>query len=162
MSSSIHARFARYALMTAEELGLNAEQLDMVRRGGLMHDIGKLAIPEAILFKPDRLTDQEYEIIKEHVTIGSELLDDFDTLKSVALSVRHHHERWDGNGYPDGLEAEEIPLEARILALGRLRGSHGVRPPVPHRHGRRRDSSGGQVAIGASSSIQTSWMPSAA
>ncbi len=113
-----HSRqVARYAVMTAEEMGLDRDHLNMVRRAGLMHDIGKLAIPEAILFKPDRLTDEEYEIIKEHVTIGADLLDDFVTLQSVAFSVRHHHERWDGNGYPDRLAGEEIPVEARILAL---------------------------------------------
>ena len=113
-----HSRqVARYAVLTAEELGLTDDHIRMVRRGGLMHDIGKLAIPEAILFKPDRLTQEEYEIVKEHVTIGADLLDDFGTLQSVAHSVRHHHERWDGHGYPDGLEGEEIPIEARILAL---------------------------------------------
>lgn len=108
---------ARYAVLTAEELGLDTDHVKLVRRGGLMHDIGKLAIPEAILFKPDRLTEEEYEIVKEHVTIGADLLDDFGTLQSVANSVRHHHERWDGRGYPDGLAGEEIPVEARILAL---------------------------------------------
>jgi HD-GYP domain-containing protein (c-di-GMP phosphodiesterase class II) len=83
----------------------------------LIHDIGKLAIPEAILFKPGRLTADEYEVIKEHVTVGADLLDDFQSLQSVGTFVRHHHERYDGRGYPDGLKGEEIPLEARILAL---------------------------------------------
>ena len=113
-----HSRqVARYAVLTAEEMGLSVDHVRLVRRAGLMHDIGKLAIPEAILFKPDRLTEEEYEIVKEHVTIGADLLDDFVTLQSVAGSVRHHHERYDGMGYPDGLAGEEIPIEARILAL---------------------------------------------
>jgi putative nucleotidyltransferase with HDIG domain len=89
----------------------------LVYQAGLIHDIGKLAIPEAILFKPGRLTNDEYEVIKEHVTVGADLLDDFQSLQRVGSFVRHHHERYDGRGYPDGLAGEAIPLEARILAL---------------------------------------------
>ena len=113
-----HSRHvARYAALVAEELGMSAERAHLVYQAGLIHDIGKLAIPEAILFKPGRLTAEEYEVIKEHVTVGADLLDDFRSLQSVGNFVRHHHERFDGRGYPDGLKGEEIPLEARILAL---------------------------------------------
>jgi len=113
-----HSRHvARYAAIIAQELGLTQPQIHLVYQAGLIHDIGKLAIPEAILFKPGRLTQDEYEVIKEHVTVGADLLNDFQSLQSVATFVRYHHERYDGRGYPDGLKGDEIPLEARILAL---------------------------------------------
>ena len=113
-----HSRHvARYAALVAEELGLSPARIHLVYQAGLIHDIGKLAIPEAILFKPGRLTDDEYEVIKEHVTVGADLLDDFESLQRVGRFVRHHHERFDGQGYPDRLQGENIPLEARILAL---------------------------------------------
>ncbi len=82
-----------------------------------MHDIGKLAIPEVILFKPDRLTPEEYALVKDHVTVGADLLAEFPTLHNISAFVRYHHERYDGQGYPDGLSGKQIPLEARILAL---------------------------------------------
>lgn len=113
-----HSRHvARYAALTAAELGLSPERVELVRQAGLMHDIGKLAVPEAILFKPDFLTPEEYEIVKDHSTIGADLLADFHTLRNVSTFVRYHHERFDGKGYPHQLMGEEIPLEARILAL---------------------------------------------
>lgn len=113
-----HSRHvARYAALMAEQLGFDAARVHLVYQAGLIHDIGKLAIPEAILFKPGRLTNDEYEVIKEHVTVGADLLDDFQSLQSVAKFVRHHHERYDGRGYPDRLAGEDIPIEARILAL---------------------------------------------
>ncbi|HXF64164.1 MAG TPA: diguanylate cyclase [Caldilineaceae bacterium] len=113
-----HSRHvARYAVLTATELGLSPAQVELVRQAGLMHDIGKLAIPEAILFKPDFLTPEEYEIVKDHSTIGADLLSDFRTLRHIAAFVRHHHERYDGLGYPDGLSGDQIPIESRILAL---------------------------------------------
>jgi putative nucleotidyltransferase with HDIG domain len=113
-----HSRHvARYAALTAAELGLPPAAVELVYQAGLMHDIGKLAIPEAILFKPGRLTDEEYAVIKDHVVIGADLLNDFRSLQRIALYVRHHHEHYDGRGYPDGLTGETIPVEARILAL---------------------------------------------
>lgn len=113
-----HSRHvARYAALVAKELGLSPARVHLTYQAGLIHDIGKLAIPEAILFKPGRLTNDEYEVIKEHVTVGADLLDDFQSLQRVGIFVRHHHERFDGRGYPDHLKGEDIPLEARILAL---------------------------------------------
>lgn len=113
-----HSRHvARYAALTAAELGLPPQRVELVRQAGLMHDIGKLAVPEAILFKPDFLTPEEYDIVKDHSTIGADLLGDFRTLRAVSTFVRHHHERYDGHGYPQQLTGEQIPLEARILAL---------------------------------------------
>ena len=108
---------ARYAVLTAKELGLPPDRIELVRRAGLMHDIGKLAIPEVILFKPDRLTPEEHHLVKDHVTVGADLLAEFRTLEGISTFVRYHHERYDGEGYPDGLPGEAIPLEARILAL---------------------------------------------
>ena len=113
-----HSRHvARYAALTATALELPPDAIELIYQAGLMHDIGKLAIPEAILFKPGRLSDDEYEVIKDHVVIGADLLGDFRSLQRIALFVRHHHERYDGRGYPDGLSGETIPIEARILAL---------------------------------------------
>ncbi len=113
-----HSRHvARYAALTAAQLGLSPQRVELVRRAGLMHDIGKLAVPEAILFKPDFLSPEEYAIVKDHSVIGADLLSDFHTLRNVATYVRHHHERYDGHGYPQQLAGDKIPLEARILAL---------------------------------------------
>jgi putative nucleotidyltransferase with HDIG domain len=113
-----HSRHVgRYAALVATELGLPPARVQLIYQAGLIHDIGKLAIPEAILFKPGRLTTEEYEVIKDHVTVGADLLNDFQSLQSIAASVRYHHERYDGRGYPEGLAGENIPLEARILAL---------------------------------------------
>lgn len=111
------AKVADYATAIALELGLSAERVEQVRQAGFLHDIGKIAISEQILHKPDRLTDEEYEIIKTHATIGADFLETSQSLRHLAPFVRHHHERWDGRGYPDGLRGTRIPLEARILAV---------------------------------------------
>jgi len=108
---------ARYAVLTAKEMGLSPDKIELLRRAGLMHDIGKLAIPEVILFKPGHLTLEEYHLVQDHVTVGADLLAEFQTLNNISSFVRHHHERYDGQGYPDRLIGEQIPLEARILAL---------------------------------------------
>ena len=89
----------------------------MIRIAGLLHDIGKLAIPEAILDKPGRLDDEEYRLIKEHPVRGYEILQDIPGFDGVLQAVRGHHERWDGGGYPDGLSGEDIPLIARIIMI---------------------------------------------
>jgi len=104
-----------YATAIARELGLTGARLKQVRQAGLLHDIGKIAIPEQILHKPSKLTNEEYAIIKTHVTIGADLLEPSQGLRHLAPFVRYHHERWDGRGYPAGLHGEDIPLEARIL-----------------------------------------------
>lgn len=113
-----HSRHvARYARLMAQQLGLDPQRVDLIYQAGLVHDIGKLAIPEAILFKPGRLTPAEYAIVKDHVAVGADLLDNFPSLHPIAAIVRYHHERFDGSGYPAGLQGEAIPLESRILAL---------------------------------------------
>jgi putative nucleotidyltransferase with HDIG domain len=111
------AQVAIYAVDIATELGLPLKQIEVIRQSAFLHDIGKLAIPEAILHKPTKLTDVEYEFVKKHTDIGADLLASTEGLKHLAPCVRHHHERWDGTGYPLGLAGEEIPLEARILNL---------------------------------------------
>lgn len=108
---------ARYAVLTATELGLSPDRIDYIRKAGLLHDIGKLGIPETILFKPAGLNDEEYEIIKEHVNIGADLIYGCHSLRMLIPFVKYHHERYDGRGYPVGLAGKNIPLEARILNL---------------------------------------------
>ena len=108
---------SRYAVCIAQEMGLPEVQIETIRKVGLLHDIGKLGVREEILFKPDRLTAEEFKLVKEHVTIGAELVRGCHSLEPVVPFVLHHHEWFDGQGYPNGLAGEEIPLEARILSL---------------------------------------------
>ena len=82
-----------------------------------MHDIGKIIVPRSILNKTGKLTREEYEIVKRHTLKGYEILMEVDGMEEIAKIVKHHHERWDGNGYPDGLREEQIPFESRILAI---------------------------------------------
>ncbi len=108
---------ARYATLIAEEMALPAPQIKLVRKAGLLHDIGKLGIPEAILFKPDTLTEAEYNKVKQHAAMGADILGISHTLQALMPIVRHHHERFDDGGHPDGLGGRDIPLEARILSI---------------------------------------------
>lgn len=109
------AQVAIYAVAVATEMGLPPQQVELIRQAAYLHDIGKLSIPEAILHKPGKLTEIEYGFVKKHTDIGAELLASVEGLKHLAPFVRHHHERWDGHGYPASLAGEQIPLEARIL-----------------------------------------------
>ncbi len=108
---------SRYAVCMAEELGLPQEQIDSIRKAGLLHDIGKLGVREEILFKPDRLTAEEFKIVKEHVVIGAELVQGCHSLVPLVPFILYHHEWYNGKGYPHGLAGGEIPLEARILSV---------------------------------------------
>jgi len=110
-------RVSKMSVLFATELGLDQGTIDKIRTGGLLHDIGKSGIPDAVLLKKGRFTDQEFSIMKAHPGIGDSILKHMDTLTEERLMVRHHHERWDGNGYPDKLKAEEIPLTARIVCV---------------------------------------------
>ncbi len=109
---------ARYALFLADRLGLDADLRRTLQVAGLLHDIGKIGIPDTILRKPGPLTPEEYDIVKQHVALGDMIVRDLPNLELVRGGVRHHHERWDGHGYLDRLIGEEIPLIARILAVG--------------------------------------------
>jgi putative nucleotidyltransferase with HDIG domain len=110
-------RVQRIAIAIGEELRLEEQRLDALRLGGLFHDIGKLAVPDTILTKPARLSDEEYELIKRHPGDGARIIEKLSRLRDAVPLIRHHHERWDGAGYPDGLAGEQIPLEAGIVGL---------------------------------------------
>jgi len=108
---------AQHAEQIAQALGLARGEVDIVKRAAYLHDIGKIGMSNEILFKPDSLTPAERELAKRHAILGAELLEQFPLFERGATYVRHHHERWDGSGYPDGLAGEEIPLGARILCV---------------------------------------------
>ena len=108
---------AEYAAILAEELGLDAEHVEIIRQAGMLHDIGKIGTPEAILSKKDRLTRDEYEIMKQHVEGSISMIKYLPSLDYVVPSVLGHHERWDGGGYPRGLAGKAIPVGARCLCL---------------------------------------------
>jgi putative nucleotidyltransferase with HDIG domain len=110
-------RVTQYAVAIAEELNHDQEFIHSVQTCGLLHDIGKIGIPEKILDKPGSITREEHRTICEHATQGARILEHIDTFQPVIPGVRHHHERWDGRGFPDGLAGEEIPLLARVLAV---------------------------------------------
>ena len=110
-------RVRRIAVALGEELGLERERLDVLRFAGLFHDIGKIGVPDAILTKPGRLTELEFDIVKRHPEDGARIVARLHRLHPAVPAVLHHHERWDGNGYPHGLSGEEIPLEASIVGL---------------------------------------------
>lgn len=110
-------RVAAIAFALANEMGYSSQVCNNIRCIALMHDCGKIAIPVNILRKPDRLTDEEYETIKRHTTIGGEMLRDFNSIKDMYLGALYHHERYDGKGYPKGLKGEDIPLIARIICV---------------------------------------------
>jgi HD-GYP domain-containing protein (c-di-GMP phosphodiesterase class II) len=101
----------------AAEIGLDSEQIDETMRAAELHDVGKLAIPDAILNKPGPLDPDEWEFMRQHSIIGERILSAAPALAPVAKLVRASHERWDGTGYPDGLKGEEVPIGARIVAV---------------------------------------------
>jgi putative nucleotidyltransferase with HDIG domain len=110
-------RVTQYAVAIGEEMGYSPERLTEIQTCGLLHDIGKIAVPEKILDKPGRITPSEHRTIAEHATQGAKILEHIDTFQPLLPGIRHHHERWDGRGFPDQLVEEEIPLLARILAV---------------------------------------------
>ena len=129
-------RVSALAEKIAEQLGLTAEEIELTRLAGSLHDLGKLAIPEEILRKPSGLTDAERIVLERHPQIGYRMLESLG-VDPIADWVLHHHERWDGNGYPDGLAGEEIPLGARIIfvadAFDAMTSNRLYRDPVPIR-----------------------------
>ena len=110
-------RVAEYSVMIAQELGFTEEQQEQIRKTGLLHDIGKIGVPDNILNKNSKLTDEEYEIIKKHTLIGGEILKGLSLIPHVDEGAKYHHERYDGSGYPYALKGEEIPLNARIIGI---------------------------------------------
>jgi putative two-component system response regulator len=110
-------RLASYAADLGSLLGLGVDDITALRRGGFLHDIGKVGIPDAILLKPGRLTREEYVVMQQHAAIGDRLCGELRSLRHVRPIVRHHHERRDGSGYPDGLRGDAIPFFAQILGI---------------------------------------------
>jgi diguanylate cyclase (GGDEF)-like protein len=109
---------ARYGVFLAERLGLDPEFIQSIHTAGLLHDVGKIGIPDTVLRKPGRLTDEEFAIVQQHVALGDSIVRNLDNTELIRAGIRHHHERWDGRGYLHALRGEDIPLIARILAVG--------------------------------------------
>ncbi len=111
------SRVAEYSREIAKRLGYDKERQDLIYMMGRLHDVGKIGVPDAIINKPDRLTDEEFAVIKTHPVMGSKILDNMKGMPMLSHGARWHHERYDGRGYPDGKKGEEIPEEARIIAV---------------------------------------------
>jgi putative nucleotidyltransferase with HDIG domain len=116
-TSSHSLNVTKYSMLLGEQLGLDEERLRSLSQGALLHDLGKIGIPDDILKKPGNLDESEFEVIKKHPMLTSDILDTLETSDHFAAIARSHHERWDGSGYPDGLNGEDIPLLARIVAI---------------------------------------------
>jgi len=131
-------RLAAYGIALAQALGLPGREQLALYRGGFLHDIGKIVIPDSILFKRGLLTEQEWQIMRLHTIRGEEICRPMKTLAPVLPIIRSHHERWDGSGYPDGLRGEEIPLLARILQVAdiydALTTARPYKPAFSHQH----------------------------
>jgi HD-GYP domain-containing protein (c-di-GMP phosphodiesterase class II) len=110
-------RVGDWCRQLAGVLGLPVDQADMVAQAGRLHDIGKIGVPEAVLRKRGPLDQDEWAIVRNHPLVGSQIVAPFEFLSTSAMVIRHHHERWDGSGYPDGLAGGAIPLGARIVAV---------------------------------------------
>jgi putative two-component system response regulator len=110
-------RLADYSARLGEQLGLAEDQITALRRAGIVHDVGKIAVPDAILLKPGRLTPDEWTIIREHSAVGERICAPLKSFRFVLPIIRHHHEKLDGSGYPDGLRGDAIPIAARVLQI---------------------------------------------
>jgi len=110
-------RVSKNAVALAQEMNLPDREIENIEYSALLHDVGKIGIEDSILGKKDKLTDQEFKKIKEHTIMGANIIKPVDFLKNSYKAVYHHHERYNGNGYPDGIKEEEIPLSARIIAV---------------------------------------------
>jgi len=110
-------RVAMVSKMLAQEVGLTEQEVDRIYMAGLLHDVGKIGVPESVLQKPGRLTVEEFEQMKRHPVIGAHILQDVKQIKDIIPGVLHHHERFDGKGYPGGLAGRDIPLMGRLICL---------------------------------------------
>ncbi|HEX7102929.1 MAG TPA: HD-GYP domain-containing protein, partial [Nitrolancea sp.] len=110
-------RVAELAVLIGQDIGLSGERLKTLNQAAMLHDIGKISVPDSILNKPGRLTAEEFEFVKEHPVRGHRIIQNVRSLQQEVAGVRHHHERLDGTGYPDGLKGDAIPLDARIIAV---------------------------------------------
>jgi putative two-component system response regulator len=131
-------RLANFAVALGESLGLTKDELSALNRGGYLHDVGKIGIPDSILLKPTKLTPEEFEMMKQHTIIGDRLCGELRSLRLVRTIVRHHHEALDGSGYPDGLRGTEVPLLAQIVGIVDLydavTSSRPYRSALPREH----------------------------
>ncbi len=129
-------RVGEYSRMIAEELGFASDKCEHLYWAGILHDVGKINVPGEILTKPSKLTDEEYEKIKLHPEISYKICSGLRTLKEALPAVKYHHERWDGKGYPEGLEGKNIPAEARIMAVAdaydAMTSDRSYRKALPH------------------------------
>ncbi|MBL8087951.1 MAG: HD domain-containing protein [Chthonomonas sp.] len=127
-------RVAVYAVATAHALGLDESELADIRRGAMLHDIGKIQVDREILTKLGELTDEDFKVIKAHSHLAETMLEELPWMVPALAMIRHHHERWDGQGYPDGLQGERIPLGARIIAVAeafdQMTQESGWRDPI--------------------------------
>ncbi|MGE3854620.1 MAG: HD domain-containing phosphohydrolase [Planctomycetota bacterium] len=110
-------RVTEFSMAIAESMGLGTEELDNIRLGAILHDIGKIAVPDRVLNKPSRLSEAEFLLIKNHPVHGAEIIKHISNIEPVIAVVLHHHEKWNGTGYPDGLAGDDIPVQARVVAV---------------------------------------------
>jgi putative nucleotidyltransferase with HDIG domain len=110
-------RVARLSLAIAREMSLDRQNVERVQIAALLHDVGKIGLDDAVLRKPERLSEEEYGLVKRHPTMGANIMEPIKQLKDIIPGIRHHHEAFDGSGYPDGLAGGEIPLIARIISV---------------------------------------------
>jgi diguanylate cyclase (GGDEF)-like protein len=143
-----HAQsIADLAVEVGQEIGLDEQALRDLRYGAIFHDIGKIAVPDAILHKPGRLTADEFDVVKRHPVTGEQILAPVPFLADVRRIVRHDHERWDGGGYPDGLRGQQIPIGARIVLV--VDAYHAMTSDRPYRSGMPEDEARRQLQAGA-------------
>jgi HD-GYP domain-containing protein (c-di-GMP phosphodiesterase class II) len=128
---------ARLSWLVGMKLGLSEEELEWLVHGALLHDVGKLSVADAILEKLGPLTEEEWKVVKRHPDVGARMIEPLESLSGALPVIRHHHERPDGSGYPDGLEGDEIPLGARIVAVVDAYDVMLRRPYRPERYGSR-------------------------
>ena len=128
-------RVAEYSREIARRAGYKGKWLEDIYMMGLLHDVGKIGIPDTVINKPDKLTDEEYDIIKNHPVLGYKILSEIEEMPKLAQSAKSHHERYDGTGYPDGLAGEDILVEARIIAVAdaydAMTSNRSYRYPLP-------------------------------
>ena len=110
-------RLSDYSARLGEHLGLVEDEITALRRAGVVHDVGKIAVPDAILLKPGKLSEQEWRVMREHPVVGERICSPLKSFRLVLPIIRHHHEKLDGSGYPDGLRGDAIPITARILQI---------------------------------------------